>query len=177
MTNDRLALQDLIDKSSDRDLLREMIAFVTSRMMDVEVETLTGATHNSRSAERVNSRNGYRTRPWHTTVGTVPVAIPKLRKGSYFPSFLEARQTSEKALIAVIQEAYVHGVSTRSVTDLAEAMGMSVFRKAMCRDCAETSTDASNNFSNGRSKAPGPTCGSMPPTSRFEKAAGSFPLL
>ena len=130
MTNDRLALQDLIDKSSDRDLLREMIAFVTSRMMDVEVETLTGATHNSRSAERVNSRNGYRTRPWHTTVGTVPVAIPKLRKGSYFPSFLEARQTSEKALIAVIQEAYVHGVSTRSVTDLAEAMGMSGISKS-----------------------------------------------
>jgi Transposase, Mutator family len=80
-----------------------MMTFVVNRMMDLDVESLTGAAYGERSEDRVNQRNGYRERPWHTTLGTLPVAIPKLRKGSYFPSFLEARRTSDKALIAVIQ--------------------------------------------------------------------------
>ena len=105
MTIDRMALKALLEKGSDTDLLREMIAFVASRMMDAEVETFTGAAHGERSDDRSNQRNGYRTRDWHTGVGTVPVAIPKLRKGSYFPSFLEPRRSADKALIAVIQEA------------------------------------------------------------------------
>ena len=113
MTIDRVLLRDLIEKGSDADLLREMMTFVVNRMMDFEVESLTGAAHGERSAERTNHRNGYRERPWETRAGTIPVAIPKLRKGSYFPSFLEPRRTSEKALIAVIQEAYVQGISTR----------------------------------------------------------------
>ena len=121
---DRLQLQALLDKGSDHDLLREMMTFVVNRMMDLDVEGITHAAYGERSADRSNSRNGYRGRPWHTTVGTVPVAIPKLRKGSCFPPFLEARRTSDKALIAVIQEACVHGVSTRSVDDLAKAMGL-----------------------------------------------------
>ena len=138
MTNDRQALQALIDKASDNDLLREMIAFVAGRMMNLEVEAETGAAHGSRSPDRVNQRNGYRARDWHTGVGTVSLAIPKLRKGSYFPSFLEARRTSDKALIAVIQEAYVHGVSTRSVDDLVKAMGMSGISKSeVSRLCGE----------------------------------------
>ena len=130
MTIDRQALLGLIDKGSDHDLLREMISFVAGRMMDIEVEGLTGAMHGSRSPERVNQRNGYRPRDWHTGAGTVSVAIPKLRKGSYFPSFLEPRRTSDKALIAVIQEAYVQGVSTRSVDDLVKAMGMTGISKS-----------------------------------------------
>ena len=89
MTADRMALQRLIEKGSDADFLREMMAFVTSRMMDAEVLSMTGAGHGERSAERINQRNGYRQREWHTGVGTVAVDIPKLRKGSYFPSFLE----------------------------------------------------------------------------------------
>ena len=119
-----------IAQGSDCDLLREMIAFVASRMTGVEVESLTGAGHGEQSAERSTHRNGYRTRDWHTGAGTVPVAIPKLRKGSYLPSFLEPRRSADKALIAVIQEAhssepaaYVHGVSTRSVDNLVKAMG------------------------------------------------------
>ena len=92
MTVNRMALKALLEKGSDSDLLREMIAFVASRMMDAEVESLTGAAHGERSEDRTNQRNGYRTREWHTGVGTVPVAIPKLRKGSYFPSFLEPRR-------------------------------------------------------------------------------------
>ncbi len=113
MTIDRMALKALIEKGSDDDLLREMIGFVANRMMELEVEGLTGAGWGERSVARVNQRNGYRERAWETRAGTVELAIPKLRKGSYFPAFLEARRASEKALIAVIQEAYVHGVSAR----------------------------------------------------------------
>ena len=86
MTIDRLHLKDLLEKGSDADLHREIIGFTVNRMMDLEVESLTGAAHGERSAERTNQRDGYRERPWHTGVGTVQVAIPKLRKGSYFPS-------------------------------------------------------------------------------------------
>jgi transposase-like protein len=131
-------MKELLEKGSDQDLLREMMAFVVSRMMDVEVESLTGAAHGARTADRMNQRNGYRSRDWHTGVGTVPVAIPKLRKGSYFPSFLEARRSADKAMIAVIQEAYIHGVSTRSVDDLVKAMGMTGISKSqvsrLCED-------------------------------------------
>jgi transposase-like protein len=138
MTIDRLHLAELIEKGSDADLLREMMTFVVDRMMDLDVESLTGAAYGERSGDRTNQCNGYRERPWHTTLGTLPVAIPKLRKGSYFPSFLEARRTSDKALIAVIQEAYIHGVSTRSVDDLAKAMGLTGISKSqVSRLCEE----------------------------------------
>ena len=173
MTIDRVAMKELLEKGSDQDLLREMLAFVAARMMDVEVESLTGAAHGERSAERTNQRNGYRTREWHTGVGTVPVAIPKLRKSTYFPSFLEPRRSADKAMIAVIQEAYVHGVSTRSVDDLVKAMGMTGISKSQVSRLCGRSTAASRSSSTGRSKAPGPTCGSTPLTSRCVKAAGS----
>jgi transposase-like protein len=97
--------------------------FVADRMMALEVEELTGAACGERSVARVNQRDGYRERTWETRAGTVELAIPKLRKGSYFPAFLEPRRASEKALVAVIQEAYVHGVSTRSVGDLVRRWG------------------------------------------------------
>jgi putative transposase len=138
MTIDRMLLKDLIEKGSDSDLLREMMTFVANRMMDFEVESLTGAAHGERSVSRMNQRNGYRERPWGTRVGTIPLEIPKLRKGSYFPSFLEPRRTSEKALTAVIQEAYVQGISTRSVDDLVKAMGMTGISKSqVSRLCEE----------------------------------------
>jgi len=138
MTIDRLHLAELIEKGSDADLLREMMIFTVNRMMDLDVEGLTGAAYGERSEARTNQRNGYRERPWHTTIGTLPIAIPKLRKGSYLPPFLEARRTSDKALIAVIQEAYVHGVSTRSVDELVKAMGLAGISKSqVSRLCAE----------------------------------------
>jgi len=93
--------------------VRELLAFAAQRMMAAEVDELTGAPAGVRSAERVNHRNGYRERGWQTRVGQIDLAIPKLRKGSYFPAFLEPRRTAEKALTAVIQEAYVQAVSTR----------------------------------------------------------------
>jgi putative transposase len=138
MTIDRMTLKALVEKGSDDDLLREMMAYVANRMMDLEVENVTGAAHGERSPARINHRNGYRQRAWQTRVGTVDLEIPKLRKGSYFPGFLEPRRASEKALTAVIQEAYVHGVSTRSVDDLVKAMGMTGISKSqVSRLCAE----------------------------------------
>ena len=138
MTIDRMTLKALVEKGSDDDLLREMMAYVANRMMDMEVESLTGAAHGERTPTRVNHRNGYRERTWETRAGTVDLEIPRLRKGSYFPGFLEPRRASEKALTAVIQEAYVHGVSTRSVDDLVKAMGMTGISKSqVSRLCAE----------------------------------------
>jgi transposase-like protein len=138
MTNDMMTLRTLLEKSSDTDLLREMIGFTAQRLMALEVEGLTGAAPGERSPERINQRNGYRDRVWETRAGTVELHIPKLRKGSYFPAFLEPRRMAEKALTAVIQEAYVQGVSTRSVDDLVKAMGMSGISKSqVSRLCEE----------------------------------------
>jgi putative transposase len=138
MTDAMMSLRALLEKSSDADLLREMVGFAAQRLMELEVESLTGAAHGERSPERVNHRNGYRQRVWETRAGAVELRIPKLRRSSYFPAFLEPRRMAEKALAAVIQEAYVHGVSTRSVDDLVQAMGMTGMSKSqVSRLCAE----------------------------------------
>src|SRR5215210_2751055 len=138
MTDDMMSLRALLAKNSDADLLREMIGFAAHRLMELEVESLTGAAHGERSADRITHRNGYRERDWETRAWTVELRIPKLRRGSYFPGFLEPRRTAEKALVAVIQEAYVHGVSTRAVDDLVQAMGASgVSKSQVSRLCAE----------------------------------------
>ena len=123
MTNMKTALVNLIEQEADADLIRDMLAFAAERTMDLEIEARTGAPAGVRAPDRMNHRNGYRERAWDTRAGRIDLSIPKLRKGSYFPSFLEPRRTAEKALVAVIQEAYVHGVSTRSVDDLVRAMG------------------------------------------------------
>src|SRR3954465_9076248 len=138
MTDDMMSLRALLAKNSDADLLREMIGFAAHRLMELEVESLTGAAHGERSADRITHRNGYRERDWETRAGTVELRIPKLRKGSYFPGFLEPRRMAEKALAAVVQEAYVQGVSTRSVDELVKAMGMSGISKSqVSRLCEE----------------------------------------
>jgi putative transposase len=138
MTDEMMNLRALLEKSPDADLLREMIGFAAHRLMELEVEGLTGAKPGERSLERMNQRNGYRDRAWETRAGTVELRIPKLRKGSYFPGFLEPRRMAEKALTAVIQEAYVQGISTRSVDDLVQAMGMSGISKSqVSRLCSE----------------------------------------
>ena len=113
MTNDMMTLRALIEKAPDADLLREMIGFAAHRLMELEVQGLTGASWGEKTAERLVQRNGYRDRGWETRAGTVELRIPKLRRGSYFPCFLEPRRLAEKALTAVIQEAYVQGISTR----------------------------------------------------------------
>ena len=97
MTDDMIALRELLEKGSDATLLREMIGFAAQRLMELEAETACGAGHGERSEYRTNLRNGYRDRDWHTRVGTVELRIPKLRKGSYFPGFLEPRRMAEGA--------------------------------------------------------------------------------
>ena len=138
MTDEMMSLRTLLEKSSDADLLREMVGFAAQRLMELEVESVTGAAHGERSPDRINRRNGYRDRMWETRAGAVELRIPKLRKSSYFPAFLEPRRMAEKALTAVIQEAYVQGVSTRSVDDLVKAMGMTGISKSqVSRMCSE----------------------------------------
>ena len=138
MTEDMMSLRTFVEKTPDADLLREMIGFAAERLMELEVGAATGAGYGEKNPLRQTQRNGYRDRDWQTRAGTVELRIPKLRKGSYFPSFLEPRRMAEKALTAVIQEAYIKGVSTRSVDDLVQAMGMSGISKSqVSRLCEE----------------------------------------
>jgi len=138
MTSDRMALQVLLEKTPDANYLREMIGLAAQRLMELDIESRTGAAHGERSSDRLAQRNGYRDRDWETRTGTVELRIPKLRKGSYFPGFLEPRRVAEKAIAAVVQEAYIQGVSTRSVDDLVRAMGMEGISKSqVSRLCEE----------------------------------------
>jgi len=138
MTIDSMTLMQLAEKYADGDLLRELGQLVLQRLMEAEAESRCGAARYERSTERVNQRNGYRDRALETRLGTLHLKIPKLRSGSYFPSFLEPRKASEQALVAVIQEAYVKGVSTRKVDDLVQTLGMTgISRSQVSRLCAE----------------------------------------
>ena len=141
MTDEMMQLQGLLEKSADADVLREMIGFASQRLMELEVRARTGAGYGEKDPGRLAQRNGYRERDWQTRAGTVELAIPKLRQGSYFPSFLEPRRMTEKALTAVLQEAYIQGISTRSVDDLVQAMGgTGVSKSQVSRLCEEIDT-------------------------------------
>lgn len=138
MAEDRMALLELAEQHADGDFLRELGQFALQSLMEFEAEGRCGAARHARSAERVNHRNGYRERTLDTRIGTLELRIPKLRSGSYFPSFLEPRKGSEQALVAVVQEAYLKGVSTRKVDDLAQALGMTGISKSqVSRLCSE----------------------------------------
>lgn len=138
MTDMMMDLQSLVEKAPDADFLRAMIGFAAKRLMEMEVSAITGATWGEKSDLRFVQRNGYRERDWETRAGTVALRIPKLRQGSYFPGFLDPRRAAEKALTAVIQEAYIQGISTRSVDSLVRALGMGGISKSqVSRLCKE----------------------------------------
>jgi len=142
VANHSMAFLDALRKAGidgDVDFLRESVQIMAEALMEMEVAEKTGAERYQRSEGRTNSRNGYRpTRPWNTRVGQIPLRIPKLRRGSYFPSLLEPRRLAEQALVSVVQEAYVHGVSTRKVDDLVKAMGLDgIDKSTVSRLCKE----------------------------------------
>jgi transposase-like protein len=144
MTEDRLPLAELLQKAGEGDFLRAVAEAVLQLLMESDVEGLIGAGRYERSAERLNWRNGFRERALDTRLGTLQLRVPKLRQGSYFPPFLEPRKVSEKALVAVIQEAWIGGVSTRRVDALVQAMGLSGISKStvskLCKDIDERVT-------------------------------------
>src|SRR5215468_985182 len=141
MTEERLALAELLEKAGEGDFLRAVAEAVLQLLMEADVAGLIGAGRYERSGERSTWRNGYRERTLDTRLGSLQLRIPKLRQGSYFPPFLEARKSSEKALVAVIQEAWIGGVSTRRVDDLVQAMGLSGISKSqvskLCKEIDE----------------------------------------
>jgi transposase-like protein len=118
------------------DVIRESVRAVSQELMEVEVCELIGAERGERSEDRATHRNGSRARRWDTRAGEIALQIPKLRRGSYFPSFLQPRKRSEQALVSVVQQAYVCGVSTRRVDQLVESLGLRVSRSEVSRICA-----------------------------------------
>jgi transposase-like protein len=141
MADLRMTLLDLLNKSeqgADPTFLRDGVKLLAQELMDAEVTAMVGAEPHQRTSNRTTYRNGYRDREWDTRVGTVDLQIPKLREGTYFPSLLEPRRRHERALLSVIQEAYVHGVSTRAVDNLAQALGItSISKDQVSRICKE----------------------------------------
>jgi transposase-like protein len=141
MTDERLPLAELLQKAGDGDFLRAVAEAVLQLLMEADVEGLVGAGRHERSPERLNYRNGYRERTLDTRLGSLQLRVPKLRQGSYFPPFLEPRKVSERALVAVIQEAWIGGVSTRRVDELVQAMGLAGISKStvskLCKEIDE----------------------------------------
>ena len=141
MTETNMPLIELLQKHDEGDFLRAVTEAVLQTLMEHDVEGMIGAGRYERGEGRLTYRNGYRDRELKTRMGALNLRVPKLRQGSYFPGFLEPRRTSEKALVAVIQEAWIGGVSTRKVDDLVQAMGLSGISKStvskLCKDIDE----------------------------------------
>jgi putative transposase len=136
----RMALAEVLRKAGveQADFLREGVRVLAEELMEMELADHLGAERHERTSERTGYRNGYRERPWDTRVGTIELQVPRVRDGSFFPSLLEPRRRAERALVAVVQEAYIQGVSTRRVDDLVQALGMQGISKSqVSRMCAE----------------------------------------
>lgn len=141
MARESVDVLELLRKQAeegDLDFLREAVAVLAEAVMDAEVTAQVGAGYGERSEERTTRRNGYRPRRWDTRVGTIGLQIPKLRQGTYFPALLEPRRRAERALLSVVQQAYVEGVSTRRVDDLVRSLGCEGISKSqVSRICSE----------------------------------------
>ena len=135
---DRMTVEEVVRRvlrEEHGDVIRESVRVVARELMEVEVSELIGAERGERTEDRATHRNGYRGRRWDTRAGEIELQIPKLRRGSYFPSFLQPRKRSEQALVSVVQQAYVCGVSTRRVDQLVESLGLRVSRSEVSRIC------------------------------------------
>ena len=145
----RMALAELLRKAAldgDSDFLRDGVRVLGQALMELEVTHHLGAERHERTPDRAGQRNGYRERVWDTRVGTIELSVPRVRDGSYFPSLLDPRKRAERALVAVVQEAYVQGVSTRRVDDLVQALGMQGISKSqVSRLCQELDAEV-NGF-------------------------------
>lgn len=144
-----MAVLDLLCKhgcDGDIDLLRESVRLLSQRLMELEVTEQVGAERSERTSERITQRNGYRKRPWDTRVGTISLSVPRVRDGSYFPQLLEPRRRAEQALVAVVQEAYVQGISTRKVDDLVQALGMTGISKSQVSRLCQSLAAAVQRF-------------------------------
>lgn len=174
MTTPTMDVLDVIRKraaDSDTDFLRETLAVVLHAVMDADVSKQIGAGLHERTPDRADYRNGYRPRRWDTRAGTLDLQIPKLRAGTYLPPFLEPRRRSEQALLAVIQQAYVEGVSTRRVEDLVQALGCDGISKSqVSRICS--ALDEQVQAFRARPLDQGPTSGSMRSRSGSARVAG-----
>src|SRR5215216_221463 len=136
---DRMMVEEVVRRvllDEHADVIREAVMTVAAEMMELEVSELIGAEHGERRPQdRATHRNGYRARRWDTRAGEIELPIPKIRRGSSFASFLEPRRRSEQALLAVVQQAYVCGVSTRRVDQLVESLGLRISRSEVSRVC------------------------------------------
>jgi hypothetical protein len=153
----RMSVCELVGKvlaDEHADVLRQAVVWLAQELMEANVSQRAGAASGERSGERVARRNGYRERAWDTRVGSIELAIPRLRSGSYFPSFPEPRRRSEQALVAVVQEAYVNGVSTRKVDRLVEALGLAGVRRTRCPGWAVAWTSRSKPSGSGPWRSP-----------------------
>jgi putative transposase len=147
----RIGLSELLRKAmidQDAEFLKEGVRVLSQALMELEVQEHVGAGRHERSASRTGQRNGYRERSWDTRVGTMELKVPRVRDGGYFPSLLEPRRKAERALAAVVQEAYVHGVSTRKVDELVKALGMSGISKSRVSTLCEELDEEVERFRN-----------------------------
>ena len=147
----RIGLSELLRKAmieQDADFLKEGVRVLSQALMEMEVQHHVGAGRHERSASRTGQRNGYRERNWDTRVGTVELKVPRVRDSSYFPSLLEPRRRAERALAAVVQEAYVHGVSTRKVDELVKALGMGGISKSRVSEVCKELDEEVERFRN-----------------------------
>ena len=175
MALDQSVLSELLEAfrtGEGLDLIKEAAALVCQELIEVELTAQIGADRYERTSSRVNERNGHRPRVLSTKAGDVELAIPKLRKGSFFPSILEPRRRIDQALYAVVMEAYVHGVSTRAVDELVAALGVSsgISRSEVVSDLWSSWTRwSTRSGSDGWTMLPSPTCIWTPPTSTSER--------
>jgi putative transposase len=146
-----MALADLVRKAEehgDVDFLREGVRVLTQALMEIEVSQQLGAERYERTGERVGQRNGYRERDWDTRVGTIGLRVPRVREGGYVPGWLEPRKRAEQALVAVVREAYVQGVSTRKVDDLVKALGLDGISKSQVSRLCQSLDEEVERFRN-----------------------------